>query len=85
MSKLHTILDPFLLRRLKSDVELGLPLKHEFAILAPLTATQIKFNEAIANQTLGEVVGKDAAEGFKVPCCPSLCVSHSAVLKRHTS
>jgi ATP-dependent DNA helicase len=46
VSKLHTILDPFLLRRLKSDVELGLPPKHEFVILAPLTKTQVIFPDA---------------------------------------
>lgn len=64
VSKLHTILDPFLLRRLKSDVELGLPPKHEYVILAPLTATQVKINESVANQTLAEFVQADA--DFKI-------------------
>ncbi|KAF3917384.1 hypothetical protein ABW21_db0203953 [Orbilia brochopaga] len=40
VSSLHQILKPFLLRRLKSDVELSLPKKREYVLYAPLTQTQ---------------------------------------------
>lgn len=40
ISKLHTILKPFLLRRLKVDVETNLPPKKEYVLYAPLTTRQ---------------------------------------------
>ncbi|KAK6537587.1 hypothetical protein TWF694_011767 [Orbilia ellipsospora] len=40
VSSLHQILKPFLLRRLKSDVELNLPKKREYVLYAPLSQTQ---------------------------------------------
>lgn len=40
IQRLHTILRPFLLRRLKSDVEKGLPPKTEMKIYVSLTALQ---------------------------------------------
>lgn len=44
---LHTILKPFLLRRLKADVERQLPLKREVLLFMPLTAKQQEFYDAI--------------------------------------
>ena len=38
--QLHTILKPFLLRRLKADVEIDLPPKKEYVIYAPLSQRQ---------------------------------------------
>ncbi|KAK9495073.1 SNF2 family N-terminal domain-containing protein [Lipomyces doorenjongii] len=43
VSNLHAILKPFLLRRLKSDVEYSLPPKREYLLYAPMTATQQEF------------------------------------------
>ncbi|KAK9389256.1 P-loop containing nucleoside triphosphate hydrolase protein [Lipomyces mesembrius] len=43
VSNLHAILKPFLLRRLKSDVECSLPPKREYLLYAPMTATQQEF------------------------------------------
>ncbi|KAK2949275.1 putative Helicase domino [Blattamonas nauphoetae] len=40
VSRLHNILRPFLLRRLKVDVEKQLPAKHEHVILTPLSKRQ---------------------------------------------
>lgn len=40
VEKLHGILAPFLLRRLKVDVEKNLPLKKEYLLSAPLTPSQ---------------------------------------------
>ncbi|KAK9239719.1 SNF2 family N-terminal domain-containing protein [Lipomyces kononenkoae] len=43
VSNLHAILKPFLLRRMKSDVEYSLPPKREYVLYAPMTATQQEF------------------------------------------
>ena len=40
ISKLHGILKPFLLRRLKGDVEISLPRKKEIIVYASMTETQ---------------------------------------------
>jgi ATP-dependent DNA helicase len=40
VTSLHAILKPFLLRRIKTDVETSLPKKREYVLYAPLTATQ---------------------------------------------
>jgi ATP-dependent DNA helicase len=40
VTSLHAILKPFLLRRVKTDVETSLPKKREYILYAPLTATQ---------------------------------------------
>ncbi|KAK9459633.1 SNF2 family N-terminal domain-containing protein [Lipomyces oligophaga] len=40
VSNLHAILKPFLLRRVKSDVDLDLPPKREYVLYAPLTRSQ---------------------------------------------
>ena len=40
VTSLHAILKPFLLRRVKADVETSLPKKREYVLYAPLTATQ---------------------------------------------
>lgn len=40
ISSLHAILKPFLLRRVKTDVETSLPKKREYILYAPMTTTQ---------------------------------------------
>ena len=40
VASLHAILKPFLLRRVKADVETSLPKKREYVLYAPLTQTQ---------------------------------------------
>ena len=40
VSKLHTVLRPYLLRRLKRDVEKELPSKYEHLVLCPLSKRQ---------------------------------------------
>lgn len=52
VSKLHEILKPFLLRRVKADVEQSLPLKQEIVLYAPLTAAQRKVQDSIVAKTL---------------------------------
>lgn len=50
--KLHAILRPFLLRRLKTDVEQMLPRKKEIILYATLTEHQKKFQDHLINKTL---------------------------------
>ncbi|CAI9776193.1 unnamed protein product [Fraxinus pennsylvanica] len=52
VAKLHAILRPFLLRRMKSDVEQMLPRKKEIIIYATLTAYQKNFQDHLINRTL---------------------------------
>ena len=42
VGSLHSILKPFLLRRLKADVEVNLPPKKEYVLYAPLTQDQVE-------------------------------------------
>lgn len=52
VDKLHSILKPFLLRRVKSDVENSLPGKKELILYANMTKTQHDFNEELRKNTL---------------------------------
>ncbi|CAN4080050.1 unnamed protein product [Withania somnifera] len=52
VAKLHAILRPFLLRRMKVDVEQMLPRKKEIILYATLTDYQKKFQEHLINRTL---------------------------------
>lgn len=52
VDKLHSILKPFLLRRVKSDVENSLPAKKELILYANMTKTQHDFNEELRRNTL---------------------------------
>ncbi|EGG12083.1 uncharacterized protein MELLADRAFT_32790, partial [Melampsora larici-populina 98AG31] len=49
---LHAILKPFMLRRMKSEVETSLPKKKEYLLTAPLTAQQKELYEAVINKSL---------------------------------
>ena len=52
ITKLHSILKPFLLRRVKSDVENSLPGKKELILYAKMTQQQRDFNEELRQNTL---------------------------------
>ena len=56
VSTLHSILKPFLLRRLKVDVEFDLPPKKEYVLYAPLTEQQKRIYEAVLNRTLRKLL-----------------------------
>jgi ATP-dependent DNA helicase len=62
MQSLHAILKPFLLRRLKVDVEKDLPPKKEYVLYAPLTSQQRVMYDAITQQQLRQllIAGKQA-------------------------
>lgn len=61
VTKLHSILKPFLLRRVKTDVESALPGKLEVVLYAPMTPTQRKLNDQLLKTTLRVGAGGRAA------------------------
>lgn len=61
---LHTILRPFLLRRLKVDVETGLPPKKEYILYCPLSSKQRTVYDVIVQGTLRAFLLKEG--GVKV-------------------
>ncbi|KAL3688989.1 hypothetical protein R1sor_015298 [Riccia sorocarpa] len=66
VNKLHMILRPFLLRRLKEEVEKNMPLKKEIIFYAPMTEDQMKFQKLLIDNTLNEYFeGKSTGGGFK--------------------
>ncbi|KAJ2908442.1 putative ATPase, partial [Coemansia aciculifera] len=52
VSKLHQILQPFLLRRLKVDVEKFLPPKREYLIACPMAPLQYEYYQAVRGPNL---------------------------------
>ena len=52
ITQLHEILKPFLLRRLKSDVERNLPPKKEYLLYAPLTPLQKDLYTSVVNHDI---------------------------------
>ncbi|KAJ2479095.1 putative ATPase [Coemansia sp. RSA 2131] len=52
VSKLHSILQPFLLRRLKSDVEKHLPPKREYLLACPMAPLQFEYYQAVRGPNL---------------------------------
>lgn len=62
LAKLHSILSPFLLRRIKTDVEMGLPAKQEIWVYAPLTSDQMAMYKAACDQYILQYCGIDKKE-----------------------
>lgn len=58
INKLHTILRPFILRRLKTDVELDLPTKKEYLLFSPMEPIQKEFYEAVLKRDLTPILEK---------------------------
>ncbi|KAE8685390.1 ATP-dependent DNA helicase DDM1 [Hibiscus syriacus] len=67
VAKLHAILRPFLLRRMKADVEHMLPRKKEIILYATLTEYQRNFQDHLLNQTLESYLKEkvDTGRGMK--------------------
>ena len=63
VSKLHAILRPFLLRRMKSDVEQMLPRKKEIILYATMTEHQKNFTDHLVNKTLENYLKEKADSG----------------------
>ncbi|KAL5540243.1 hypothetical protein UlMin_044483 [Ulmus minor] len=62
IAKLHAILRPFILRRIKADVEQMLPRKNEIILYATMTEYQNNFQDHLINKTLGSYLINTKAE-----------------------
>lgn len=62
VSTMHAILKPFLLRRVKTDVESSLPKKREYILYAPLTAEQKDLYREILSGTSRSYLEEKAVE-----------------------
>ncbi|KAI5301502.1 hypothetical protein KEM56_001654 [Ascosphaera pollenicola] len=62
VSTMHAILKPFLLRRIKTDVETSLPRKREYILYAPLTPEQKDLYLEIRNGTSRHYLEQKAVE-----------------------
>ncbi|KAJ2685869.1 putative ATPase [Coemansia spiralis] len=82
VSKLHQILQPFLLRRLKVDVEKFLPPKREYLIACPMAPLQYEYYQAVRGPNLrgfleekfisgGNSASADAEDNTLVPGTPA--------------
>ncbi|CAJ1930102.1 unnamed protein product [Sphenostylis stenocarpa] len=67
VAKLHAILRPFLLRRMKSDVEIMLPQKKEIIIYANMTEHQKNLQDHLVNKTLGNYLKEKMSSGRSIP------------------
>lgn len=79
VSTMHSILKPFLLRRVKTDVETSLPKKREYILYAPLTAEQKDLYREILNGTGRQYLENKAHERL---VAQNATLSRSASLKR---
>jgi hypothetical protein len=64
VSKLHQILKPFLLRRVKTDVETSLPGKMEVILYAGMTERQRELNQQLRDKTLNVSEPEDGGKGL---------------------
>ena len=76
VTSLHAILKPFLLRRIKADVEHSLPKKREYVLFAPLTIEQKELYQEILtgnsrayleNKAVESIVGSREGSGVTTP------------------
>jgi ATP-dependent DNA helicase len=84
VASLHAILKPFLLRRVKADVEKMLPKKREYILYAPLTPMQRELYQAILDGTSRSYLEDKAVERISGSgtATPSSVRSSSLNLKR---
>ncbi|RVX75954.1 hypothetical protein B0A52_00311 [Exophiala mesophila] len=78
VSTMHAILKPFLLRRVKTDVESSLPKKREYILYAPLTAEQKDLYREILAGTSRSYLENKAVERIEAQ-------SRSSSLKRKSN
>ena len=66
VKSLHAVLKPFLLRRVKTDVESLMPKKREYVLYAPLTAMQRELYQAILDGTSRSYLEEKAVERLSI-------------------
>uniref|UniRef100_K1RZF1 Lymphoid-specific helicase n=1 Tax=Magallana gigas TaxID=29159 RepID=K1RZF1_MAGGI len=62
LSMLHQILTPFMLRRLKQDVELKLPPKKELLVYAPMSSLQQEYYTSTVDKTIMDKIQEKCKE-----------------------
>jgi len=67
LSTLHQILTPFLLRRVKTDVDLQIPPKKEVMVYCPMTQTQEEMYRAIVEKTITDLIPKSDEKDDVLP------------------
>jgi len=70
LSTLHQILTPFLLRRVKADVDLKIPPKKEVLVYCPLTDKQKEMYEFTVKRTIGQLLGVNKKEELELVRLP---------------
>ena len=58
LSMVHQILTPFLLRRIKSEVELDLPDKQELLVYCPMADMQLHYYKIVSEKTILSILGQ---------------------------
>jgi len=66
LTTLHQILTPFLLRRVKTDVDLEIPPKKEVMVYCPLTPRQEEMYRHIVEKTISDFIDKDEKDKEEV-------------------
>jgi ATP-dependent DNA helicase len=66
VKSLHAVLKPFLLRRVKTDVESLMPKKREYVLYAPLTQMQRELYQAILDGTSRSYLEEKAVERLSI-------------------
>ncbi|QQP56443.1 Uncharacterized protein FKW44_001113 [Caligus rogercresseyi] len=65
LTTLHEILSPFLLRRIKSDIDYKIPPKKEILVYCPMTEHQKTMYKATLEKTIKELLEKDVSKNKK--------------------
>ena len=83
LNTLHQVLSPFLLRRVKLDVDLKIPPKKEVLVYCPMTSEQHEFYKATVSKTIATLVGEDTdVINIKKKDLVKMCKFLSFVVKR---
>nr|CAB3252498.1 chromatin structure-remodeling complex subunit snf21-like [Phallusia mammillata] len=56
LSMLHQVLTPFLLRRIKADVDIKIPPKREMLVMAPLAPLQDQYYRAVVDKSIIQLI-----------------------------
>ncbi|OCK78189.1 ISWI chromatin-remodeling complex ATPase ISW2 [Lepidopterella palustris CBS 459.81] len=78
VSSLHAVLKPFLLRRVKADVENMMPRKREYILFAPLTPMQRELYQAILDGTSRDYLEEKAVERLSLGSTSGTATPRSA-------
>ncbi|KAF2231096.1 SWI/SNF chromatin remodeling complex component [Viridothelium virens] len=85
VSSLHAILKPFLLRRVKADVEHSLPKKREYILYAPLSKSQQELYQAILDGNSRDYLENKAIEHLSGTATPNSTRSGSGLKRKAAS